>query len=292
MKIKFITKYDLVVPLDLRSLTPDNLIGKKVEDIKNMLIREGNRKVKVSDVFDVITESGDILPSKVDEIELEIEGKNLHKTRYVGYKMSGGKIVINGDAGHLVGYKMKGGKIIIKGNVGNYLGAKMKGGEIEVFGNAGSFIGAKLSGEKPGKGMKGGRIIIHGSAGSFIGDGMGGGEIYIEGTAGDLIGLNMMGGTIVVYKDVGLYPGARMRAGRIVIAGRVKDVLPSFYIDDVAPRVKVKAISFDKPFATFVGDVIVNGRGRLQISCVDNQEITKPFEELLKIRLPRDVAII
>ncbi len=67
---------------------------------------------------------------------------------------------------------MSGGRIVIEGNAGNYIGEKMAGGEIEIKGNAGDFIGTE---------MKGGVITIHGSCG-FVGGDMKAGEIRIGGS--------------------------------------------------------------------------------------------------------------
>jgi len=42
----------------------------------------------------------------------------LEKIRYLGYKMNGGKITIEGNVGHLIGYKMVKGSIVVKGSNG------------------------------------------------------------------------------------------------------------------------------------------------------------------------------
>ncbi|OYT25353.1 MAG: formylmethanofuran dehydrogenase subunit C, partial [Thermoprotei archaeon ex4572_64] len=262
------TKYEFNVPIEIRRLKPERIAGKDINYVKNLPAWEGNRRVTLKQLFDI--EGSEKLSENLNEIEIEINGKGLRRVRYLGYKMRGGKIVINGDVGPLTGYKMRGGTIIIRGNADNYLGAKMRGGYIEVYGNASNFIGSKLLGEKPGKGMISGKIIIHGNAGSYIGNGMRGGEIIIEGNAKDYVGMNMKGGLIWIKGSCGLYPGARMIAGRIVVMNKVEDILPSFYIDDITPMIKVKGQVIDKPFATFIGDVIVRGVGRLQISYRDN----------------------
>ncbi len=282
-KLVLYSKHELNVPVEMRKVKPERIAGKDINYIKNLSVWEGNRKVSLKDLFDV--EGDEKFSTNIEEIEIEINGRGLSKIRYLGYKMSGGKIIVNGDIGPLAGYKMRNGIIIIKGNADDYLGAKMKGGYIEVYKNAKNFVGSKLLGEKAGKGMKGGRIVIHGNAGSYVGNGMKGGEIIIEGNVKDYAGMNMKGGLIWIKGSCGLYPGARMVMGRIVVMKRVEDILPSFYIDEIVPRIKVKGQLIDKPFATFIGDVITRGMGRLQISYSDNLEIINQYEELLKINL-------
>jgi formylmethanofuran dehydrogenase subunit C len=268
------------VLIDARWISPDRFAGKSIDEIKKFRILEGGWETVLGELFDVI--GPEKAPSDPKEVEIVIENSSA-KLCFIGYKMSGGRIVIKGDAGHFIGYKMRGGSITIYGNVRNYLGAKMKDGSIEVFGDAGHRVGSKLQGEKPGKGMKKGTIVIHGNAGSEIGCGMAGGTIVVEKNAGNLVGDFMTGGTIIVKGSAGLYPGLEMQGGRIVIGGAVKSILPSFYVDSYIPSLKVRGIEFKKPFLSFIGDVVVGGRGVLQISYEDNKELLEYYKSLLEV---------
>ncbi|RLI34824.1 hypothetical protein DRO53_02705 [Candidatus Bathyarchaeota archaeon] len=67
--------------------------------------------------------------------------------------MTGGMIIVHGDAGRNVGLKMAGGSIKIEGSAGEFLGHGMSGGEIYVGGSCGPRLGAE---------MKGGRIVVMG----------------------------------------------------------------------------------------------------------------------------------
>ena len=67
--------------------------------------------------------------------------------------MSGGMIVIHGNAGREVGAHMSGGAILVEGNVGVLPGMHMAGGEILIKGNCAGW---------PGTHMIGGKIIILG----------------------------------------------------------------------------------------------------------------------------------
>jgi len=276
----FTMKYDPGVPVEVRKLRPDAIAGLGIEDIKKLKTLIGGYETTLSELFEV--EGPSTAPSNPDEIEIVIRGAGTYRIRFLGYRMKGGRIVVEGDIGPYAGYKMMGGEIIIKGSAASWLGAKMKNGVIEVYGDAGDFVGAKLMGEKPGKGMKNGTIVIHGNAGSNVGAGMKGGTIVIDGSAGNLLGVHMVGGSILVKGSVGRFAGARMRGGKIVVAGRIDGVLPSFYVDDVVASAKVKGIKIEKKFMVFVGDVLVNGCGRLFVSYEDNRDILAPFEELLR----------
>ena len=263
---------------DLRNISPDKFAGRMLNEIRSLSAVEGGRAVSLDTFFDIDGPSR--APQEVGSIEITVEG-GTDKLCYIGYKMTGGKIVIKGSTGHFTGYKMKGGTIVIYGDTRNYLGAKMAGGTIEVFGNVGHRIGSKLHGEKPGKGMKGGTIMVHGNAGADVGWGASGGTIIIDGSAGNFVGSEMTGGVVVVKGSAGIYPGAGMAGGRIVIGGAVKSLLPSFYLDSIAPSIKVKKIPFDKPFAIFIGDVTVLGRGFLQVSYEDNKDLLEPLTYVL-----------
>lgn len=268
------------VPVDARRIKPDKLAGKTLDGILNTKLREGSRVVRLRDLFEVT--GPEKAPESPGEIEIVIEGEGSEKLRYLGYKMTAGKIIVKGNIGGMAGYKMKGGTIVIEGDAASWLGAKMKDGLIEVHGDAGDFVGSKLQGEKPGKGMKGGMIVIHGNAGSNIGAGMGGGAIIVEGDAGDLVGAHMTGGSILVCGKAGRFTGARMTGGKIIVSGLIDGILPSFYVDSIVSSAKVKSYKFKKPFMMFIGDVLVNGMGKLFVALNENRELLKHYEELLE----------
>lgn len=98
--------------------------------------------------------------------------------------MTGGEIILNGNASYYVGsgYRgeacgMRGGKITIKGNARDYLGEHMCGGEIIVKGNAG-FL--------PAISNNGGKIVIEGNA-SMPANEMKSGTVIIKGKVSDLL---------------------------------------------------------------------------------------------------------
>ena len=273
------------VPIDLRALRPDRVAGLGINNIKNVKVLEGGREIFLEELFDI--EAPSTFPQNSENIEIVVAGNGTEKIRFLGYKMNGGKIIVEGDIGHLAGYKMVKGSIVIKGSAGNWLGAKMKGGSIEVFGDVGNFVGAKLLGEKPGKGMKDGTIIIHGNAGSYIGLGMKGGTIIIEKNAGNMVGGYMVGGLILVQGSCGDFIGARMSGGRIIACNKIGGILPSFYIDSIVGEIRARGRVFKKPFALFIGDVLSSGRGTLAIALEENKAILQPFLKLVEeVRIP------
>jgi formylmethanofuran dehydrogenase subunit C len=69
--------------------------------------------------------------------------------------MTGGEIVIEGNAGNEIGHAMRRGLIVVGGAVGDFVGAEMIAGSTFVLGNSGSRHGA---------GMKRGTIGLFGPA--------------------------------------------------------------------------------------------------------------------------------
>jgi formylmethanofuran dehydrogenase subunit C len=271
-------KYKFNVPVESRYISPDSFAGKTLEEIGKLPVYEGNRKKVLGELFTFEGETG----KTPAETHIIIEG-DVEKLRRVGESMTDGKITVKGSIGHYVGFKMKGGNITIHGNVGLWLGGKMKNGTIEVFGNAGDCVGGSLRGEKPGKGMKKGTILIHGNAGAEVGRGMKGGAILIDGNVGPLPGVDMAGGSIGVKGDCEGKPGARMTGGRVVILGKVPDILPSFYIDDIRESpIKVGPEKLPGPLYVFIGDVLADMKcmGRVMVSVQSNPQL-KVYEELL-----------
>ncbi len=258
------------VPVECRYLRPDKFAGKTLKEIGEFIAYEGGVKRRLADLFDV--EGPERAPEDPEEIEIHVKGAR--KIRYLGYKMTSGTIVIEEDAGDLLGYRMRGGRIVVKGNAGSWLGVRMRGGEIEVEGSAGDFIGASLPGDDPGKGLRKGIIVIKGNAGSNVGAGMGSGAVIVEGSAGHLVGAGMTGGSILIMGRAGRFIGARARGGKIVIGGEVDGLLPSYYIDDVVSKAKVKGRVLEGSFLLLRGDSVVDGKARLYISEEGNPSLS------------------
>ncbi|MCX8176360.1 MAG: formylmethanofuran dehydrogenase subunit C [Candidatus Bathyarchaeota archaeon] len=271
-------KFTFNVPIEMFNISPDVFSGRTIKEIRELKVYEGNRKKKLSDLFDVEGESS----GKPEDVVITIKG-DVSKARRIGSHMTTGKIIVEGNAGHMLGYEMRGGLITVYGNAGLWVGCKMKDGVIEVFGNVEDNVGGSLRGEKPGKGMSGGSIIVHGNAGAEVGRGMKSGLIIINGDVGPLVGVDMVGGNIGVKGNCEGKAGARMRGGRVVICGSIPEILPSFYIEEVRESIKIKAEKFTGPFYVFVGDCLadIKCNGRLLVS-VNNNHHLKPYEKFLE----------
>src|SRR5450756_1301079 len=141
--------------LDADNVTPDNFAGKTLDEVRAIEIYEGNRTYALGDYFEV---SGETDPDP-NEIGILIDG-SVPKVKYIGMKMSAGKLLVKGSVGMYVGGWMTGGRIRVNGDAEAYAGIGMEGGELLIEGNAGDYLGATYRGDW--RGMKGGKLsLIH-----------------------------------------------------------------------------------------------------------------------------------
>lgn len=259
-------KKELNVPIDGSIISPINLAGKTIEEIKNLELWKGNKKVKINEVFHVEGKYS----NKEEELTIRLIG-DFSKARGLGFKMNKGTLIIDGNAGLRLGEKMSGGLIKVNGNAGSWLGSEMNGGTIEVEGDAGDFVGAGYRGGR--KGMKGGKIIIKGSCGAEAGAWMSNGIIKIYGNAGIFPGIHMKGGTIFIKGNCEGRAGAEMKDGKIVILGYLPQVLPSFDIEEIKGSVKIEEEKISGPFYLFIGDINEEGMGKLYVSINSNPQL-------------------
>ena len=203
------------LPLEAEVLSPDIISGLSREEALALPVFLGNRQYQLCDFFEVEGEKSR---------RLELHG-NLAKVKLIGHRMTGGSIVVHGDAGMHLGSSMSGGYITVHGNASDWVGAEMRGGQIHIHGNAGGQVGAAYRGSR--KGMRGGVILIDGAAGIEIAMRMRRGLIFIQGRVGDFAGLQMIGGTLVLCSKAGIRTGAWMSRGTILSFEPLK-LLPTF----------------------------------------------------------------
>ena len=203
------------VPLETEGLSADHLATCRRGEIEALTVWHGNQRAQVGDFFAV---SGD------GEQEVRVEGA-LRRVKFLGAGMTGGRLVVAGDAGMHTGADMRGGELVVEGDVGDFAGVNMRGGRLVVRGSAGHQLGGARPGERAG--MRGGEILVHGDAGDQLGAGLRRGLIAVAGRVGDAAGLRMLAGTIVAVGEVGAQPGADMRRGTIVAMSPV-ELLPTF----------------------------------------------------------------
>jgi formylmethanofuran dehydrogenase subunit C len=91
----------------------------------------------------------------------------------------------------------------------------------------------------------------------------------------------MRDGTIHVEKNAGTRVGASMIGGKIIVSGFLEEVLPTFAVDSVKPKVKVEETeSVNGPFYVFLGDLADKGNGKLFVSKVNNPHLSR-YEKFL-----------
>jgi formylmethanofuran dehydrogenase subunit C len=203
------------VPLETEGLSPDRLAAHSRGEVEALVAWHGNRRVQLADFFAV---------SGTGDEELRVEG-DLRRVKFLGAGMTGGRLIVAGDAGMHTGAEMRGGELVVEGDVGDFAGVGMRGGRLVVEGSAGHHLGGAYPGVRAG--MRGGEILLHGDAGDQLGAGLRRGLIAVAGRVGHAAGMRMLAGTIVALGGLGASPGAAMRRGTIVSMSQVT-LLPTF----------------------------------------------------------------
>jgi formylmethanofuran dehydrogenase subunit C len=260
------------VPVQAACITPEAFAGKTVAEIAQLPVTEGNRQLKLGDLFKV-EETPDATPT------ITLNG-DFSRVKRVGQEMKTGEIVFNGNAGMHTGEKMAGGKITVNGSTGGWSASQMRGGIFEIHGDAGDYLSSPYRGSETG--MRGGIIIVDGNVGSDSGTYMHGGVIKIGGNANRFLGFHMSDGVIYVAKDCAYRIGPCMTGGKIIISGTAEEILPSFTVDGVKPKVKVDdTTNIPGPFYVFLGDMAEHGTGKLFISKAKNPQLGPIYDKYL-----------
>ena len=261
----------LQFPVMAECITPASFKGKTVEEIAAFTIWEGNKQKKLGDIFKIEED-------KAETPDITING-DAAEVRRVGSGMKEGEIIINGNIGMHLGEKMSGGKITVNGNAGQWAGGEMKGGVIEIHGNASDYLASPYRGSDAG--MRGGKIIVHGNVGCDSGVFMKKGVIKIHGDAGPFLGFRMRDGAIHVEKKAATRVGASMTGGKIIVSGFLEEVMPTFTVDSIKPKVKINDTeTATGPFYVFLGDLAENGTGKLFVSKTNNPHLSQ-YEKFL-----------
>ena len=250
--------------LDLAPLVPHRLAGMTAAEIERIELQTTRRRVLLGDVFHL--RMGDAA-----QIRIEASCDNLDR---IGHQMTGGEIVVDGDAGAWVGRLMTAGRLTIRGSAGPWAASGMSGGTFEIFGS----VGDRLGGPGPGEvaGMRGGVVLVRGLAGERAGDRIRRGTIVVEGDAGAYAGSRMIAGTLVVVGRAGRLPGYLMRRGTIVLGKEAAELSPTFIDCGVHDLIAARLIAgfiggysaraerlFRRPLRRFAGDMATLGRGEI-----------------------------
>lgn len=251
--------------LDMAPLVPHLLAGKSEGEIAGIPLQTTRIRCLVGDVFGI---------RMGDAGSIRIEGSD--RLDRLGHHMTGGEIVVEGDAGTQAGREMRGGRLVIGGNAGPWAASGMRGGYLEVVGSVAERLAGPLAGEIAG--MRGGTVAVRGDAGARAGDRLRRGTIVIEGSAGAYAGSRMIAGTLVVCGRSGALPGYLMKRGTLALAQAPEALAPSFadcglhelvalrlfakYLEGLSARA---AALLRRPARRFAGDMAVLGKGELLV---------------------------
>ncbi|MBB3209726.1 formylmethanofuran dehydrogenase subunit C [Rhodopirellula rubra] len=179
-----------IEPVDVSDLKLDQLIENSANEIAKLSVRSAIYDFELGDLFDVDCRSID---HETPSLILRGDCKSIQR---LGHQHCFGIIRVEGDIGDNCGTCMTGGKIMINGNAGDQLGGPSGARNI---------------------GMNGGIIAVSGSAGRFAGHRMRRGEIRIAGEAGDSLAAWQVAGTIFVGGTVGNHLAYGMRRGTVIL---------------------------------------------------------------------------
>jgi formylmethanofuran dehydrogenase subunit C len=253
------------IPVEADTISPDRFMGRSAAEVAALPAFYGRRQVTLGDLFEIdganaehITVSGD-----------------LKAVKKIGYAMTRGEIVVEGDVGPHTGAFMSGGELTVRGDAGDWTGAHISGGRIIVEGDASHFVGSAYSGAP--RGATGGMIMVRGSVGREAGGGMRRGLLVVLGDAGEFAGAGMIAGSILVAGRLGRRAGAGMKRGTIVAFGEAEQLLPTFayactyrpvflqyYLQRLADRGPVWAgLPAGGVFRRYLGDLNTIGKGEI-----------------------------
>lgn len=264
------------IPIEAEILSPQNLSGKKIEEIEELSVFQGNKTHRFSEFFTVEGEIDD----NENETRIVIDGDVSH-VKYIGAEMKAGEVWIKGNSGMHTGSLMKGGKITVEGNVSDWAGAEMSGGVLMIEGNSGHQLGSAYRGSS--EGMTGGAIVVGGNTGSEAGSFMRRGIIAIGGRTGAFTGVHMNGGEIFVFGKTGIRAGAQAKGngGFIACLGGIVELLPTYrydttysptmirlYMKELSEKLGIsKAAEYkDITFERYRGDLAVGGNSEILVA--------------------------
>jgi formylmethanofuran dehydrogenase subunit C len=132
-----------------------------------------------------------------------------------------GRIRFEGDLSlaDRIGAGLSEGHVTLQGNVGGEVGLAMSGGALVVDGDAGERAGAAPLGFR--RGMSGGELIVRGSVGAEAGAAMRRGLLAIGKSAAARAGLGMIAGSVIVFGTAGADTGLWSKRGTVVALGSI-----------------------------------------------------------------------
>jgi formylmethanofuran dehydrogenase subunit C len=208
------------VPVEVPCVAPDRIALLSADAVARLPVQHGNATVHLGDFFTI---TGD--PADADVV---LDG-DCSRIKWLGSKMSGGRLTIRGGVGTHLGSGMAGGSIEVHGNTDDWAGAEMRSGLIRIYGSAGDHAGAAYPNNR--RGMRGGELLIDGDAGDEVGAVMRRGLIAVGGRVGAFAAAAMIAGSVFVFGSVGPHPAAGMKRGTFAAFGPEPELLPTFRYD-------------------------------------------------------------
>jgi len=271
-------KEEPTIPIEAENVSPDIVAGKQLQEVRELPVYVGNTKKRLGDFFDV---KGEVAAQAGDQA-IFVEG-DLSRVKYIGAKMTAGKVVVDGDVGMHLGAQMTGGEIQVNGSTGDWAGVEMRGGLLRISGDAGNHLGSVYRGSA--EGMTGGCIVVDGNAGQEAGSFLRRGMIVIRGNVGPFAGVHMNGGEVFIFGRAAKRLGADAKGngGIIVCLGEVEAMLPTYiydstykptfmklYMRELNDRLGVKEAERFKeaPFKRYHGDTAIGGNSEIFIAAV------------------------
>lgn len=255
----------LAARVDLSQLSPAALAGLDEGAVARLTVPYGTGRMALGELFEVKREEADVLVLSGDP-----------RLDFVGAKLDGGAILVEGPVGALAGAGMTGGHLKIAGDAGDGLASGLEGGSIEVTGSAGARLGGALPGERAG--MRGGMVQVFGSAGAQLGARMRGGLVLVAGDAGPDAAFDLIAGTLAVAGKLGPGAGAGMRRGTLLLARAPEAAAPGFVENGAHDLVMLALLSRRVPqiaalfggvlsgrVARRVGDRLAGGEGEMLV---------------------------
>jgi formylmethanofuran dehydrogenase subunit C len=207
--------------VDMRSITPAALQGMSPAQAERLRVGYGASTRPLAEFFAIdmqasATQGSDTQASDTQGSDILVFDGDLSRFDRIGWQMAGGRIVVEGHAGHYAGGCMSAGEVVVNGNAASLAACEMAGGALTIEGNAGDFAASTLPGSMDG--MRGGTFIVRGNVGARFGDRMRRGTAIVFGDAGDFLASRMVAGTIALGGAAGAHAAFGMRRGSIVFA--------------------------------------------------------------------------
>ena len=227
MKELWLTPKQLpVIPVEAEVICPDIVAGRTLDEIAALKVYVGNETHPLGEFFEV---EGEVAGAPSEQA-IVVDG-SVQTVKYIGARMTAGRILVKGCAGMHTGAEMSGGELVVEENTRDWAGAEMKGGLLRIGKDSRNQTGAAYRGSS--EGMTGGCIVVDGDAGLETGAFMRRGMIVIRGDVGPFAGAHMNGGEIFVFGEAARRMGfqARGNGGFIACLGGVESLLPTYIYD-------------------------------------------------------------